>query len=127
VKNNYLGVYALLLVLFSFGSIAQKNSIPPSTIDNKNHNVAFPTASPFTNSKIMYKIISAANKTWCYNKLFNGKMMIHQPSALGLLGNVRFNTKAAAQKVADLLVHNIKNDEMLPSISKEEMQKIGSL
>jgi hypothetical protein len=114
-------------VLFGFGSIAQKISIPPSTIDNKNHNVTFSSASPFTNSKIMYKIIPAANKTWCYNILADGKMMIHQPSALGLPGNEGFKTKAAPQKVADLVRQKIKNGEMPPSISLIEMKKLKAI
>ena len=54
-------------------------------------------------------------------------MMIHQPSAPGLPGNEGFKTKAAAQKVADLVIQKIKNGEMPPSITKEEMQKIGAL
>ena len=107
MKNYNLGIYALLLVLFSFVSNAKDISIPSSIIDNKNQDVAFPPASPFTNSKIKYKIIPAANNTWCYSILADGKMMIHQPSASRMPGNVGFNTKATAQKVADLDIKKI--------------------
>ena len=98
MKNNYLGVYASLLVLFSFVSNAQKISDPTFTIDNKKQDVAIPSASPFAHRKITYEIIPAANKTWCYDISAEGKMMIHQPSVPGLPSNEGFNTKAAAQK-----------------------------
>jgi hypothetical protein len=127
MKNNYLGVYALLLVLFSFVSNAQKISASPFAIHYKNHVVAFSSASPSTHSKITYEIITAANKTWCYDILADGKIMIHKPSVPGLLGNERFKTISAAQKAADLVKQKIKNGEIPPSITTKEMQKIGSL
>lgn len=127
MNNHLLGIYAILLVLFSFGANAQQVTTTQSSVDNKKQEVSFPSASQFANSKITYKIIPAANKTWCYDILADGKMMIHQPSAPGLPGNEGFKTKAAAQKVADLVIQKIKNGEMPPSITKEEMQKIGAL
>ena len=127
MNNHTLGIYAILLVLFSFGANAQQVTTTQSSVDNKKQEVSFPSASQFANSKITYKIIPAANKTWCYDILADGKMMIHQPSAPGLPGNEGFKTKAAAQKVADLVIQKIKNGEMPPSITKEEMQKIGAL
>jgi hypothetical protein len=57
----------------------------------------------------------------------NESSMIHQPSSQVLPGNDGFNTKAAAQKASDLVIQKIKNGEMPPSITKVEMQKIGSL
>ncbi len=127
MNNHPLGIYAVLLVLFSFGANAQQVTTTQSSVDNKKQEVSFPSASQFANSKITYKIIPAANKTWCYDILADGKMMIHQPSAPGLPGNEGFKTKAAAQKVADLVIQKIKKGEMPPSITKEEMQKIGAL
>ena len=127
MNNHPLGIYAILLVLFSFGANAQQVTTTQSSVDNKKQEVSFPSASQFANSKITYKIIPAANKTWCYDILADGKMMIHQPSAPGLPGNEGFKTKAAAQKVADLVIQKIKKGEMPPSITKEEMQKIGAL
>ncbi len=127
MKNNYLGVYALLLVLFSFVSNAQNIFAPTTAIYNKNQNVAFPSASQFYNSKITYKIIQAANKTRCYDISADGKIMIHQPSAPELSGNEGFNTKATTQKVADWVIQKIKNGEIPPRFTKVELQKIGSL
>lgn len=127
MKNNYLGVYASLLVLVSLVSNAQKISASPFAIDYKNHVVAFPSASPFAKSIFTHKIIQAANNTWCYDIIADGKMMIHQPSAPGLAGNEGFHNKLVEQKATDLVIQRIKNGEMPPRITKKEMQKIGSL
>ena len=126
MKNFSFGVYALLLVFIGLVSNAQKTSAAQSTVDNKKQDMSFPSASPFSNNKITYKIIPAANKNWCCDILVDGKMLIHQPSAAVFPGNEGFNTKAAAQIVADLVIQKIKNGEMPPNITKEEMQKIGS-
>ncbi len=89
--------------------------------------VQFPPAEQFTNSKLTYKIIPVANKTYCYDIYSNGRMMIHQPSAPGLPGNSGFKTKADAEKVAKLVIEKIKKGEMPPSITKEELDKLKVL
>ena len=114
-----------IVFLLSAATIRAQENQP--TAPDKKPAVQFPAADQFANSKLSCKIIPAANKTWCYDILADGKMMIHQPSAPGLPGNEGFKTKAAAQKVADLVIQKIKNGEMPPSITKEEMQKIGAL
>ncbi len=111
---------------------AQQVAGRPSTVGKaqlpeKKTTAQFPAASQFANSKFTYKIIPAANNTWCYDIIADGRMMIHQPSVPGLPGNEGFKTKAAAQKVADLVIQKIKKGEMPPSVTKEDMQKIGVL
>ena len=54
-------------------------------------------------------------------------MMIHQPSAPGLPGNEGFKSKEKASKVAELVISKIKNGEMPPSITMDEMKKLGAL
>lgn len=126
MKISSFCVYALLLLLSSFGAIAQiATDNQPADISKKKE-VHFPAASQFAKSKFTYKIIPTANNTWCYDILADGKMMIHQPSAPGLPGNELFKTIAAAEKVSDLVIQKIKNGEMPSIVTKEEMQKIGS-
>ena len=105
-------------------AIAQENK---ATAAGKNPELQFPAAAQFANSKLTSKIIPAANETWCYDILADGRTMIHQPSVPGLPGNEGFKTRAAAQKVADLVIQKIKNGEMPPSITKAAMQQIGAL
>ena len=51
--------------------------------------------------------------------------MIHQTSAPALPGNKGFKTKADATKVALLVIEKIKKGEMPPTISIDEMKKLG--
>ena len=127
MKNISFGINALLFVLLTFGASAQRAADNQSANSNKKQEVQFPSASQFADSKLSFKIIPAANKTWCYDILADGKMIIHQPSAPGLPGNEGFKTKAAAKKIAEIVIGKIQNGEMPPTVSKEEMQKIGAL
>ena len=87
----------------------------------------FPAAAQFSNTKLSYKIIPAANHTFCYDVLADGKVLIHQPSKPGLPGNEGFKTKAEAEKVAQLIITKIKNGEMPPSVTTDELKKINVL
>ena len=87
----------------------------------------FPAASQFANTQLTYKIIPAANNTFCYDVLADGKILIHQPSKPGLPGNEGFKTKAAAEKVANLIITKIKKGEMPPSVTTDELKKLNVL
>jgi hypothetical protein len=87
----------------------------------------FPAASQFSNTKLTYNIIPAVNNTFCYDVLADGKIRIHQPSKPGLPGNEGFKTKAAAEKVAKLIITKIKKGEMPPNITLNELKKLNVL
>jgi len=89
-----------------------------------NQETKFPESGAYAKSNMTYKIIDAANKTFCYDIFVDGKLMIHQPSIPGLAGNEGFKTKESAEKVAQLVVKKIKAGEMPPTVTKEEMQKL---
>jgi hypothetical protein len=78
-------------------------------------------------AKISYKIIHAANKTFGYDILSNGRMLIHQPSVPGQPGNNGFRTKLAAGKVALLVISKIKKGEMPPTVTEAEMKALHAL
>jgi len=113
-------IFTALLFFTFFNVYAQ-----PAEKDSKK--VEFPAASQFSNTKLTYKIIPAASKTYCYDILSDGRMMIHQPSAPGLPGNEGFKTKMDAAKVAKSVIEKIQKGEMPPSVSVEEMKKMGVL
>ena len=110
----------LFLLLGIHAAIAQHKEAPKPA-------VAFPAASQFANTQLTYKIIPAANHTFCYDVLADGKILIHQPSKPGLPGNEGFKTKAAAAKVAQLIITKIKKGEMPPSVTTEELKKLNVL
>ena len=125
-------VLVIMLLLLGFGSSAQQingaNAKGGKTqATTSKEEVKFPDASQFKNRSITTNIISATNNTWCYDILVDGKILIHQPSKPGMEGNEGFKTKVIAQKVAALVIQKIKNGEMPPSVTREEMKKIGAL
>jgi len=83
--------------------------------------------NPYKDADISIKLISSANKTYGYDILPYGRPLVHQPSIPGLPGNEGFTTKERAQKVAELVVKKIRNNEMPPTVSIEDLNKIGVL
>lgn len=87
----------------------------------------FPPASRFSNSRFTYKIIPVVNTTYGYDVFADGKLMIHQYSIPALGGNEGFKSKAAAEKVAKLVIEKIKKGEMPPTVSIDEMKKLKAI
>ena len=87
----------------------------------------FPAADAFANSKIEYKIISAANNTFGYEILADNKLLIHQPSIPAMAGNEGFKSREAAENIAKLVIAKIKRGEMPPTVSIEEMKKLKAI
>ena len=116
-----------LTILFIFLGLtfcyAQKVQNSKSTTNQ----VEFPKSDQFKNSKLSYKIIPAANSTWCYEILTDGKLFIHQPSIPGVQGNEGFKTKESATKVAELVISKIKRGEVPPSVTLDEIKKLNAL
>ena len=98
----------------SFNSMAQDKKAPASTPN-------FPNVAK---QKMTYNIISAPEKTFGYDILVDGKLMIHQPNKPGMAGIRAFDTKQGAEKVAQLVIKKMKNGEMPPTVSSDEMIKL---
>lgn len=86
----------------------------------------FPASDAFANSKITYKIINSANKTYGYDILADNKLLIHQPSIPGATGNNGFKTSASAEKVAQLVISKIKKGEMPPTVTNDDLKKLNA-
>lgn len=86
--------------------------------------ILYSQTSQFSNSKLTYKIITAPRKTFGYDIYSNNKLSIHQPTIPALSGNKGFKTKIAAKKMAKFIIIKIKNGEMPPKVSIEEMKKM---
>lgn len=83
--------------------------------------------NPYANAKIITKIIPSANKTFGYDILVNGKLLVHQSSIPALPGNDGFRTKEQAQKVADFVVKKIRNNEMPPTVTIKDLNSMNVL
>lgn len=62
-----------------------------------------------------------------YDILFTEKLIIHQPNIPAIGTNRGFPTRKSAQDVAALVVVKLKNKEMPPAVSVEEVKDILNL
>jgi hypothetical protein len=83
--------------------------------------------NPYTKAEINIKIIPSINKTFGYDIFINGQRVIHQPHIPAVPGNKGFVTKARAQKVAEFVVKKIRNNEMPPAVTIDDLKKMGVL
>ncbi len=112
----------LLFLSIACLSSAQNGKPAASRTETK-----FPEASAFEKSKLTYKIINAPNKTFGYDIFSDGKLLIHQPSVPGMSGNEGFKTQQSTEKVAQLVITKIKNGQMPPTVTVEEMQNLKAI
>ncbi len=125
--NNTIFKLAVSFFILTFSNIADAQVHKPESksIQGGQTETKFPSNA--TTTKLTYKITNTADNTYCYDIFSDGKLMIRQPSIPGMPGNKGFKTKANAEKVAQLVLKKIKKGEMPPSVTKEEMQKVGAL
>ena len=81
----------------------------------------------YAEAEITTKIIPSAKKTYGYEILLNGRILVHQPNIPALTGNEGFTTKERAQKVADFVIKKIRNNEMPPTVTIDDLKKMGVL
>lgn len=106
---------------FSMEHVLGKNEIKKTEPQQKEN------SNPYANAKISTRIIPSINKTFGYEILVNGKTLIHQPNIPALSGNEGFTTKEKAQQVADFVVKKIRKNEMPPTVTINDLNKMGVL
>jgi hypothetical protein len=113
MTNVLLSVVAIAL----FGSIStvfgQVTSKPSS----------MPTAEQLAKADITFKVISV-DKGYGYDVYVDGKKLIHQPNIPGRPGMAGFTKKEDSQRVAELVVRKLKNNQIPPAITEEELRQI---
>jgi hypothetical protein len=62
---------------------------------------------------------------WGYSISEKGKRIIDQQTIPGVPGNQGFRTTEDAQKVAELVIEKLEKGTFPPTISEEELQKLG--
>jgi hypothetical protein len=83
--------------------------------------------NPYANAEITVQTIPSANNTFGYDILFYKRPLVHQPTIPGLPGNEGFTTKERAQTVAEFVVKKIRNNEMPPTVTIEDLNTMGVL
>lgn len=124
MKNSSLQKRCLLvfMVVFLLGNLPivaqQKSPSKPPT---------FPSVSALSKANISAKIIPSEANSWGYDIYVNGERFIHQSSKPGIAGNRGFETQAQAQMVADLIIQKIKQGQMPPSVSIDELKQLKAI
>ena len=83
--------------------------------------------NPYAKAELTTRIIPSANNSFGYDILLDRKLLVHQPNILGLPGIEGFATQERAQTVADFVVRKIRNNEMPPMLSMEDLNAMGVL
>jgi ABC-type transport system involved in multi-copper enzyme maturation permease subunit len=83
--------------------------------------------NPYAKAEITIQIIPSANNTFGYDILLYKRVLVHQPNMPVLLGNEGFSTKEKAQTVAEFVVKKIRNNQMPPTVTMEDLNTLGVL
>jgi hypothetical protein len=114
MKKVIIFAITLLVTVFARAQQPQSNAIASSLSTNS-----------YNHSQFSYKIIDAVNKTFGYDIYADDRLLIHQPSIPAKQGNEGFTNKADAEKVAKTVMDKLKQGEMPPTVSIEELKKLG--
>ena len=115
---------AVLLMLFIVASLPGTSISADEASDKKEGKER---KNPYANAEITIKIIPSANETFGYDILLYGRPLVHQANIPGLPGSEGFSTKERAKTVAEFVVKKIRNNEMPPTVTIEDLNNMGVL
>jgi hypothetical protein len=119
---------AVLFILCVFGSFPGASISADETAGEQKINTEVKEQkNPYANAEIAIKIIPSVNQSFGYDILLYGRPLVHQPNIPGLPGNEGFATGERAQKVAKFVVKKIRNNEMPPTVTIEDLKNMGVL
>jgi len=83
--------------------------------------------NPYKDAELKAVIIPSENNTFGYDIYMYDAVLVHQPSRPGLPGNNGFASEEDAMKVAELVIKKIRNNELPPTVTIEELRALGVL
>ena len=122
-------IHSILFLLFSCGD---KPNVKNDRVPIEQKRMHQTQSQPQNNTSSKPK--SASNFTffthlqpegWGYRISEKGKQIIDQQTIPGVPGNQGFGTSEDAQKVAELVIEKLEKGTFPPTISEEELQKLG--
>ena len=127
MKNKIVIIILSIFLLAGCWFIWNKINSGKQGKQGKQENVVTPSGNPYKDADIKAEIVPSENHTFGYDIYMYGAVLIHQPSRPGLPGNSGFATEADAMKVAELVIKKIRNNEMPPTVTIEELRELGVL
>ena len=117
-----IALFISLFLLFDSCKSSTQQKLEAETIENTQSTAQ---ENPYKDADIKAVIIPSEENTFGYDIYVQDVILIHQPSRPGVPGNLGFATKEDAMKVAELVIKKMRNNEMPPSVSMEELQELG--
>ncbi len=111
----------MFIFCYTTNSIAQQNNA--SEIANTNEKKQ--TLLKNRNTQFQYFIIKTDSSSFGYDIYVDGNLYIHQTTIPSINGNNGFANTDLAKKCALLVLKKLKAGEQLPTISRDELYKIG--
>jgi hypothetical protein len=96
-------------------------------IPNKDLPIGPNAQNPHREANLRFEVTTRPDNTFGYNILMDGRILIHQPHIPALPGNEGFREKEDAQKVAEFVIHKIRQNIFPPSITVQELDSLGVL
>jgi hypothetical protein len=108
------------------GNVVNRHiEIPKNKIEDEQKNIT-DTLKQNVKSQSTYSFsIIKSDIGYGYEILYEGKVMIRQPHIPAVQGNQGFISSIEAEKVANLVVDKLSRGVSPPSVSTEELDKIG--
>jgi hypothetical protein len=112
----------LLLVVASLVSCSQEST---KTTQSKTTEATTQEKPKSEAEKFTFRIIPAAENTFGYEILDQGKILVRQITIPAMPGNNGFKTEDDAKKCADFVISKLNQNIMPPSVTPEELDSLG--
>lgn len=76
-------------------------------------------------AQITYFVIHVPDNKFGYTIFVDGQLYIEQKNIPAIEGNAGFETKASAEKIAQLVISKMRNGELPPTITIEDLRVNG--
>ena len=121
-QHKYIVIIILSIALLVCGWFLWNNR------EQTNEDVSPPeVVNPYRDAEIKAVVIPAENNTFGYDIYVYGSVLVHQPSHPGLPGRAGFANTEEAMKVAELVIKKIRNNDLPPTVTIEELRELGVL
>jgi hypothetical protein len=112
----------IMLVVASLVSCSQEST---KTTDSKTTAATAQEKPKSEAEKFTFRVIPAAENTFGYEILDQGKILVQQKTIPAMPGNNGFKTEDDAKKCADFVISKLNRNIMPPSVTPEELDSLG--
>lgn len=124
-KKRLITAIFILFVISAGAQSPVKKSIYPEPARSEMEKIKAANIKKAAAAQFQYFIIKAESNTYGYSIYADGNLYIEQHTIPGIAGTTGFRDTASAGKTALLVIKKIKNGEMPPTITIEDLKIIG--